>query len=174
MILGPRLQKLALTAHVVSSVGWLGAVVAFLALGAVGLASDDAGPVRAVYVAMEVAVRFVIVPLSLASVATGLFQSLGTTWGLFRHYWVLIKFGLTVVAALVLLRYTPSIRYAADVAAQPPLTGPALGELDNPTHVVHAAGGLLVLLTTTTLSIFKPRGLTRYGRRKQRASGVER
>jgi hypothetical protein len=32
---------------------------------------------------------------------------------------------------------------------------------------VHAAGGLLVLLVPAALSIYKPRGLTPYGRRKQ-------
>ena len=33
--------------------------------------------------------------------------------------------------------------------------------------VVHAGGGLLVLLMATALSIYKPWGLTPYGRRKQ-------
>jgi hypothetical protein len=31
----------------------------------------------------------------------------------------------------------------------------------------HAAGGLLVLLAATTLSVYKPWGMTPYGRRKQ-------
>ena len=30
-----------------------------------------------------------------------------------------------------------------------------------------AAAALLVLLVATTLSVYKPRGMTRYGRRKQ-------
>jgi hypothetical protein len=38
----PGLRKFALTTHVTSSVGWLGAVVAFLALAIVGLISQDA------------------------------------------------------------------------------------------------------------------------------------
>lgn len=37
----PRLRKVALTAHVASSVGWLGAVVVFLAIAVVGVTSDD-------------------------------------------------------------------------------------------------------------------------------------
>ncbi len=36
MTMAPGVRKLALTAHVASSVGWLGAVVAFLALSIVG------------------------------------------------------------------------------------------------------------------------------------------
>jgi len=34
-------------------------------------------------------------------------------------------------------------------------------------EVVHAAGGLLVLLVLTILSVYKPRGMTRYGARRQ-------
>ena len=94
----PRLRKFALTAHVVSSVGWLGAVAAFLALAVAGLTSRDAQVVRAAYLAMDLIARLVIVPAALASLLTGFVQSLGTPWGLFRHYWVLAKLLITVLA----------------------------------------------------------------------------
>ena len=76
----PRLRKFVLTVHVTSSVGWLGAVAVFLALSVVGLTSRDAQVVRGVYLAMESAGWAVLVPLSLASLLTGLVQSLGTKW----------------------------------------------------------------------------------------------
>ncbi len=85
----PGLRKLTLTAHVVSSVGWLGAVVAYLALSIAGLTSADPQRIRAAYIAMELVGWWGIVPLSTSSLLTGLLQSLGTAWGLFRHYWVL-------------------------------------------------------------------------------------
>lgn len=47
------LRKFALTAHVTSSVGWLGAVAVFLALAVVGLIRQDAPTVRGVYLVME-------------------------------------------------------------------------------------------------------------------------
>jgi hypothetical protein len=68
------------------SVGWLGSVVAYLALAIVGLTSHDAQTVRAVYLSMEVIGWFVIVPFSLAALAAGLVESLGTPWGLSRHW----------------------------------------------------------------------------------------
>jgi hypothetical protein len=105
----PRLRKFALTAHVTSSVGWLGAVAAFLALAVASLTSQDAQMVRAAYLAMELTAWFVIVPLAFASLLTGLVQSLGTKWGLFRHYWVLAKLLLTVLATIVLLLQMESI-----------------------------------------------------------------
>jgi hypothetical protein len=164
MTMTPRLRKIALTAHVTSSVGWLGAVAAFLALAIVGLTSQDAQMVRAVYRAAEPITWFVIVPLALASLLTGLVQSMGTTWGLFRHYWVLFKLLLSVLATIVLLLYTQTVSYFASIAAEP---GTSLGELRAPTFVLHSGGGLLVLLVTTTLAVYKPRGMTPYGRRKQ-------
>src|SRR5919107_6459579 len=103
MTISPRLRRLALTVHVGSSVGWLGAVAAFLALAVVGLTSDDAETVRGAYLVMEPAAWFVLVPLAFASLVTGLVQSLGTAWGLFRHYWILFKLLITVFATTILL-----------------------------------------------------------------------
>ena len=169
MTLSPRLRKLALTAHVVSSVGWLGAVVAFLALAVAGLTSQDAQMVRAAYLSMELTTWFIIVPLSLASILTGLVSSLGTTWGLFRHYWVLAKLLLTIVSTIILLLHTKPIGYIAGVAAETSLSSTDLGKL-RLQLVADAGAALLVLLVNATLGVYKPRGMTRYGRRKQRRS----
>lgn len=70
--MAPGLRKFALTTHVTSSVGWLGAVGAFLALAIAGLSSQDAQIVRAAYLAMHLTTWFVIVPLSLAALLTEL------------------------------------------------------------------------------------------------------
>ncbi len=122
--------------------------------------------VRAAYPTMELIARFVIVPLAFASLLSGLIQSLGTPWGLFRHYWVLVKLLLTVFATVVLLKKMPLIGYTARRAAETPLPSAALRMAGIPL-VVHAAGGILVLLVVTILSVYKPWGLTRYGRHKQ-------
>ena len=81
MIFTPRLRKLALTAHVTCSVGWIGAVVVFRALAFLGLTSQDPQTVRGVYLVMEPAGWLVLVPLAFASLLTGILQSLGTAWG---------------------------------------------------------------------------------------------
>ena len=165
--MGPGLRKLALTGHVASSVGWLGAVAGFLTLAVAGLIGKDAQTVRAAYLAMELIARFVIVPLAFASLATGIVQSLGTPWGLFRHYWVLAKLLVTVLATAVLLLQMGTIGHVAEEAsAETALSGAELREA-RASLVVHAGGGLLVLLVPTALSVYKPRGVTRYGFRKQ-------
>ncbi len=162
----PLVRKLALTAHVVSSVGWLGAVCAFLVLALLGLTSNDPDVVRSSYIALELIAWFVIVPLCAAALLTGIVQSLGTTWGLLRHYWVLVKLLLTVLATIVLVLQLDAISFLGQQAADALLSDAdyrgARGSL-----IVHAAGGLVVLLATTVLAIYKPAGRTRYGWRKQ-------
>jgi hypothetical protein len=116
MTMTTGVRKFALTAHVTSSVGLLGSIAAFLALAIAGLTSQDIKMVRAAYLAMELIARIVIVPLAFASLLTGLIQSLGTPWGLFRHYWVVVKLLLTVFATVVLLVKMELIGYAARLA----------------------------------------------------------
>jgi hypothetical protein len=166
MTMTPRLRKFALTAHVVSSVGWLGAVAASLALAVAGLTSQDAPMVRAAYLAMNSIGEGVLVPLALASLLTGLVQSLGTKWGLFRHYWVLFKLLITVFSTIVLLIYMGTFRYMAGVAADPTAD---LDAVRNPSPALHAVLALLMLLAATVLAVYKPRGVTEYGRRHRDA-----
>ena len=167
----PALRKALLTGHISSSVGWLGAVAGFLTLAITALNSKDAEMVRAAYFAMALTARFVIVPLAFASLLTGIVQALGTPWGLFRYHWIVTKLLLTVFATTILLLKMPLITHAAHQAL---VTGslPSRSSVGREL-VIHSAGGLLVLLVITTLSVYKPWGLTLYGRRKLRESGVE-
>jgi hypothetical protein len=168
MPLTPQLRKLALTAHVTTSVGWLGAVLAFLALGVAGLTSQNPQTVQGAYLVMELTGWAILVPLSLASLLTGLVCSLGSTWGLFRHYWVLFKLAINVVATTVLVLYMQTLAYLADVSAHTTTFSPGeVGGLRSPSPMLHAAAALLLLLVATTLAIYKPRGMTRYGQRRQ-------
>jgi hypothetical protein len=165
MTMTPAVRRLALTAHVVSSVGWLGAVAVFLALAVSGMASDDPQMVRADYLVMDSITWFVIVPLCVASVLTGFASSLGTTLGLFRHYWILIKLLITVPATVALFVHMQPIGLISRIAAERALTGADTGLQ---IQMLAAAGAALVaLLVATMISIYKPRGLTQYGWRKQ-------
>jgi hypothetical protein len=160
----PRVRKFALTAHVVSSVGWLGAVAAFLALAIVGVTSEDAETVRGAYLVMEPAAWLILVPLAFASLLTGIVQALGSTWGLFRHYWVVFKLLINVAATAVLLTYMETFASMAGLAAS---ESADLDGVRNFSPLLHAALALLLLLVATTLAVFKPRGITPYGQRKQ-------
>lgn len=165
MTMPPQLRKLVLTAHITVSVGWLGAVVAFLALAVVGLTDQDAATVRGVYLVMEPTAWLVLLPLAVASLLTGIVQSVGSPWGLVRHYWVIMKLGINVVSTLVLLTYMDTFATMAAAAADP---GADLDAVRNPSPAIHAGAALVLLLGAALLSVYKPRGLTRYGWRRQR------
>lgn len=169
MTLSPRWRRTWLTVHIACSVGWLGAVGVFLLLALTGLASTDPPRVTAVYLTLPLVIWGCIVPLSLAATLSGILQSLVTGWGLLRHYWVVIKLGLTVPATMVLLVHTRPVAAVATAASEEPFgAGAALGHAlpDRLQLVVAASAAALVLITVMTLGVVKPRGLTRYGQRR--------
>lgn len=158
------LRKFALTTHVTSSLGWFGAVATFLTLSVAGVAGQDPQMVRAAYLAMHLITWFVIVPFCLASLATGVAQSLGTQWGLFRHHWIVAKLGLTVIATLILLAHTQPIAQVALFASGDVFTPATLRGI-RVRLIADAGAALVALLVATTLSVYKPWGMTPYGRR---------
>ena len=163
MLMTAGVRKFALTTHVTSSLGWFGAVAAFLSLAIGGLFSENAQTVRAAYLSMDFITWAVVVPLSIATLATGLIQSLGTPWGLFRYYWVTAKLGLTVLATIILLVHTQPIGRVAAFAAERALDSGDLRQL-RIQLVADAGAALIALVVATTLSVYKPWGLTTYGR----------
>jgi hypothetical protein len=155
----PRLRlrgtrhKVALTAHVLASVGWFGVaiLVAFLLIAA-STTGDPAYSV-ALYRSVQTAI-WLTVPLGLVAAATGVVLGVGTTWGLVRHWWVVAKqFIAAAVVATDLVLVAPGVRDAIDGHLSRPLIDPAIA------HCV-------VLAVATILSVWKPRGRTPLGRRR--------
>lgn len=161
----PTARKVAVTAHIVVSVGWLGAVAGFLALAIAGLVSDDIQLVRASYLAAHLTTSFVIVPLAFSTLATGVVVSVGSNWGIVRHYWVIAKLSITVASTALLLVHSRPIAQLAEAArSSEDLIGEAFRQR---AQLVGDAGAALVaLLVCTVLSVFKPWGMTRYAVRK--------
>jgi hypothetical protein len=159
------MRKLNLTIHIISSVGWLGAIATFLVLCVVGLTSQHSDTMRAAYLVMSSIAWCILVPFALAAFVTGLIHSLGTEWGLFRHCWILVKLLLTLLATVVLLMKLSIIQQVGILAENNVLDG--LNHHQAKTELLtHAVGGLLVVLAAAILSVYKPWGLTRYGQRK--------
>ena len=164
---GAAMRKSFLTVHVLTSVGWFGAVAAFLGIAIVGAAAPDSSTVAGMYAALDVLIWWVIVPLSLLALASGVIQSIGTPWGLLRHYWVIAKLVLTVLATVVLLVHIRAVDAAADAAMHSSMRFDAL----RLQLVVDSAAALIVLALTTVLAVLKPRGITPWGERiAQRAA----
>jgi hypothetical protein len=158
----PSVRKLALAIHLTLSVGWIGTVIVYLALGLTAVRSPDVHTVRAAWTAMEITGWYVIVPIAVASLLTGFVMALGTKWGLFRHYWVLISFVLTVFSTTILILHMPTVSASAVLAQE--TEGANLAALGG--DLFHPGIGLLVLLAIQVLNVYKPQGLTRYGWRR--------
>ena len=165
MIMAPRVSKFILTSHITFSVGWFGAVAVFLALAITGVNSQDNQLARAAYLAMELSGWFVIVPFCFASLLTGLVQSLGTKWGLFNHYWIIVKLVLTLAITILLLLHMQPIGYLAGIATNTPFSGGHETGLQLQL-IANAGAALVVLLGIITISIYKPWGRIQYGRHK--------
>ena len=142
-----------LSLHVSSSIGWFGALLVFGVHAVAALTSADAVVVRGAAVAMQGAAWYVILPLALMSLFSGIVQAIGGSWGIARHYWIVIKLVLTVVATAVLLAKLSPIDALAAMA-YPDADSYRL----RTSLLVHAAGGLVILAIATILAIFKPVG----------------
>lgn len=170
----PHLRKFALTVHITCSVGWIGAVVSFLALVIAGMSMQDIRLLSAIWIALGLLISYVIVPLALASLFTGMIMSLGTKWGLFQHYWTLLSFVLTVFSIIILLGNVQTVDFFLGIASEVDSPNVELLQGGLQSELLHAGVGLLVLMLIQVLNVYKPRGLTSYGWRKQQKQRIRR
>ena len=162
----PGLRKFVRMLHITFTVGWLGAVAGFFALALAGLNSQDVQMVSAAYLAMKLITWYVIVPFSfIPLLLTGPLLSLGTPWGLFRHYWIIAKFLINVLSTLILVVHLQPINYLSRVAVEATLSN---ADRSIQIQMVIASGvAVVALLVAIALAVYKPRGMTPYGWRKQ-------
>jgi uncharacterized membrane protein len=145
-------------------VGWIGAVCAYLTLAFAVPATHDPATVEAAWTGMELVGWYAIVPLAVGSFVTGILLALVTRWGLAKHYWVLISLVSTTVLTAVLLFHMPDVSAQAQVARG--ASGEHLTRMGS--DIPHAVIALALLVGILMLNIYKPRGMTRYGWRKDR------
>ena len=162
----PRVRKLVLTVHVGASVGWLGSIAAYIAVTLVAITGNDPERVRVCYLVMQELAWFVVLPLDLVSLASGVVLGLITKWGLLRHYWVAGKLALNALATAVLILYTFEIGYYQRMAAARPLPAADMRTLQGADSLLHSVAGFVVVLAALVLAVWKPRGLTRYRARR--------
>ncbi|MEU9076007.1 DUF2269 domain-containing protein [Kitasatospora sp. NPDC048538] len=173
--LPPRARKSLVVVHVVASVSWLALMLCLLTLAVTALATEDADRLRSAYRAMGMLGDALILPLSLATLVSGVVLGLGTSWGLFRYYWVSAKFWLTLAAAAAsLIALSARLHDAVRVVnAHPtgPISAADLGFVRLNTVIVPSVA-LALYLFAVVLSVFKPWGRRRPGSRRGRIPGA--
>jgi uncharacterized membrane protein len=168
----PQIRKVVLTLHVIFAVGWLGTGFTMLALGIMGFTGSNIQTMRESYVSMERLGDFVVIPVALCAVLTGLLLGLGSRWGLLRHYWVAVKL-IVGLGALTLAAFALRARlHEAASLVKKPGASTDIGFVSI-TLIVAPSVALVLYTSNVVLSIFKPWGKTSYGKRKT-AGGVRR
>lgn len=155
-------RRATLVVHVTAAAGWLGLTLGLLALAFAAITTGSAATTEAAVRSMKLFADWLVLPLALLTLLSGLLLSLGTPWGLAKHRWVYTKFWLTLATtAASAFALRPGINdTVATVSAGSPLT--------DPTDLI--AGPVVSLsayLFMTILSVLKPWGLTRRGRRER-------
>jgi hypothetical protein len=167
-LMRPRVRKIVLVLHVVSSVSWLGLSIGYLTLGITAVVTDRPERQHAMFLALGVLGDMLLLPISWTAFLTGLLLAVGTHWGLFQHVWVLVKFALTLVAVVLiplnLLQGIHAMVVAVEHTAVGQLTDVGGGTING----LLSAGCMSssMYITCVVLSIFKPWGRTGYGTRK--------
>ncbi|MFI0785461.1 DUF2269 domain-containing protein [Streptomyces lydicus] len=156
-----------LVLHVAVSVSWLGLSLGLLALGITGWTTGSPDTASAAYRAMKIFGDWLVLPIALVTLVSGLVLSLGTSWGLARHRWVHLKFWLTLATVLLsVFALRPGINHqAAEAVAGNP--APAID------LVVAPAVATATYFFLTAISVLKPWGLTARGRRLREAQATE-
>ncbi|UUU22729.1 DUF2269 domain-containing protein [Streptomyces sp. DSM 40750] len=162
-------RRAFLVVHVAASACWLGLTFGLLALGVTAGTTGSAVTVEASVRAMKLFADWLLIPVALLTFVSGLALSLGTRWGLARYRWVCTKFWLTLAtltATVVALR--PGVNSAVTaVAAGGPL--PDVGDV-----LFGPVVSLSAYVFMTVISVLKPWGLTKRGRRLRKAARGER
>ncbi|MFE3328726.1 DUF2269 domain-containing protein [Streptomyces sp. NPDC059176] len=148
--------------HVCASASWLGLSLGLLGLSVTAVVHNSPAAIEASYRSMSVFANWLMIPIALLTLASGLALSLGTPWGLARHRWVWTKFCLTLVTTvLTAFSLRPAVNSAAEQAAAGAAVSDASGLLAAPVVSLSA------YVFMTAISVLKPWGKTRYGRRLQ-------
>ncbi|MEV0379229.1 hypothetical protein [Nonomuraea sp. NPDC050643] len=156
----PRIRKTVLVIHVIASVALLGEVWGLVVLNTAAALTKDLELAHAAYRLMPLLVFAGGIPLSLTALLTGITLGLTSHWRLFRHYWVTAKLVLLVaVICAGMFLFDPEGMAAVTEG------GRAAGATRQWGQVAALSAQIVMLMTATALSVFKPRGAIRRGGR---------
>lgn len=145
-------RKLLLSVHVAASVSVLGADLVLVVLGIASVGGAD--PVT-IYPAASLIGSWLLAPLALTALATGLTLGLLTPWGLFTYWWVTIKLAIvTVLTGAVLFVLVPALGATADAVTGP--TPRLLSAGERLPLLIAPVTASTLLLVALALAIFKP------------------
>lgn len=139
-----------LFAHIVLSLGWMGAGAANVVLAGTAALTESEETRRVCYRLINTVDFALVIPLAFGSLGSGLLISLATKWQLLRHWWVLVKLALSVITFS-----TCGVGVWVEQSIAATSSGPATSPVAVPL-VVGASANIASFLFMTWASITKP------------------
>ncbi|MGN7384159.1 CopD family protein [Paenibacillus sp. SAFN-117] len=154
-------KQLLITIHVISIISWFGGVFCMFMLGLYMLNSENGEQLYYTLENMHLVDVILIRYTALVALLSGLALSLWTNWGLFKYYWIVAKFILTIILILFGIAYLSpwlsQLLREADLGRSLALTNAAF--LDKSYSLLGGAIANIIALTfMTAISYFKPFG----------------
>jgi hypothetical protein len=166
MSLPPPRRKLLLTVHVATAVSVLGVDLVLLVLGISGMCGADP---QTVYPAAYLVATWLLAPLAVVALSTGMLLGLLTQWGLLKYWWVTIKLALTtLLTGVILFVLVPRLGVAADAATA--LAPSPFSDTEHLPLAIAPATGVTLLILMVVLAIYKPVWQLRSQRNRRRES----
>jgi hypothetical protein len=146
----PPRRKLLLSVHVATAVSVLGTDLVLLVLGISSVSGADP---RTIYPAADLIATWLLAPLAVVALGTGVLLGLLTQWGLFRYWWVTIKLTLTaILTGVILFVLVPGLGARADAAN----AARAFTAAERLPLALAPAGGVALLILMVVLAVYKP------------------
>jgi hypothetical protein len=155
-------------AHAVAAACWIGIAVTFVAMSVVAMSTNDIHTTMAIYELMATFDLTLLRWANFATFLTGIALSITTKWGLIRYYWVAAKVAIAVAILIMAFGFLhDSLERAGHEAAELAATRGTAAQLSGASDVVLWGFSLamLSLVGALLLSLYKPGGRTRRGRR---------
>ncbi|WP_234391190.1 PDR/VanB family oxidoreductase [Nocardia suismassiliense] len=166
--LPPEPRKALVAAHVIASACWVGIALTVAAMSVVAMTTGDIDTSRVTYELMAIFDLTLLPWANFATFLTGLALGLTTSWGLFRYYWVAVKLTIAVGILFVAFGFLhDALERAAAEAEHLAAVGGTTADLSAAAEVAFwgFGGAMLSLVAAVLLSLYKPGGKTRRGRR---------
>jgi uncharacterized membrane protein len=159
--IAPSLRRALLAIHIIVAVGLLGDSAGFLAIAIRAATTDDPQLASSSYELLRMFSLVFGIPLSFATLATGVALGLTSTWGVFRYPWTMGKLLLIVSVILV-----------GALVIDGALDEMTSGESNAETRLIAAASwDVIVLTAAVVLAVYKPGGRLGLERREAQTQG---
>ncbi|MDN0197700.1 PDR/VanB family oxidoreductase [Streptomyces sp. S.PNR 29] len=163
-----RPRKALVVVHVIAAACWSGVALMMSAIGLTALTSDDIQYVAWAYTLMETFDVTLLGWLNFATTLSGLGVAITSQWGVIRYRWVAAKLAISVLILFLAFGWLhDTLETAALKAERLAGTGGSAAQLGITPALVTAGFGFafLQLVLAILLSLYKPGGRTRRGRR---------